>query len=160
MLDAFIRIDNIDGESTDDQHTGWIEVINYGLGVRQSVSSTASSAGGATVERTDFKSFHFTRPLDKASPKLALACAAGTHIDEILVELCRAGGEKIKYMTYTMRDCIINRVSTIGGGGFPMESVYVHYGQIQWAYTQQNRSGGGALGQVAAGWNLKKNCRL
>lgn len=159
-FDTFIHIDGIKGESTDRQHTGWLEVYNFALGVHQKVLYAPSSAGGKTAGRADFKAFNFARPLDKASPKLCLACAAGTHIDKILVELCRAGGDRLKYMTYTMRNCLIKRVTTIGGGNFPVELVYVNYGQIQWAYVQQSRSGGAALGQAAAGWNLERNCRL
>ena len=55
---------------------------------------------------------------------------------------------------------MITRISTIGDGHFPMESVNIDYGRIYWGYTQQNRSGGGALGQVATGWSREKNCRL
>lgn len=60
MFDAFIKIDGVEGESTDDKHSGWIEVIRYGMGVKQTVSTTASSAGGATAERVDFDSFAFS----------------------------------------------------------------------------------------------------
>jgi len=90
-FDTFIKIDGIDGESTDDKHQGWIEVIRFGTGVKQTVSIIASSAGGATAERAEFHDFMIRKLLDKSSPKLALACAAGTHIDEIVLELCRAG---------------------------------------------------------------------
>ena len=33
-FDAFINIDDIEGESTDDQHTGWIEVLDCSVGIR------------------------------------------------------------------------------------------------------------------------------
>jgi type VI secretion system secreted protein Hcp len=35
MFDAFIKIDRVEGESTDDKHSGWIEVVQYGMGVKQ-----------------------------------------------------------------------------------------------------------------------------
>jgi type VI secretion system secreted protein Hcp len=158
--DIFMRIDDIEGESTDRQHPGWIEVLNNKLGLKQRIASTPSSAGGATAGKADFKTFNFIRPVDKASPRLALVCAAGTHIDEILVEECRAGGERVRYMAYRLRNCIIKRVMLIGGGIFPMELVDVDYGQIEWAYTQQSRSGGRPVGEVAGGWNREKNCRV
>lgn len=158
--DIFIRIEGIEGESTDERHPGWIEVLNFGLGVKQKVSRAAGSTGGATAERADFKPLRFTRPVDMASPKMAVACADGTHIDEIRVEVCRAAGDRFRYMTFRLRNCIIKKLITIGGGDFPMESVDIDYGQIEWAYTRQNRRGGGAFGQVAAGWNREKNCRL
>ncbi len=156
-FDAFIKITDIEGESSDSQHMGWIEVIFYGANMSQKISSTASSAGGASAERVDFDEFTFTKLVDKASPKLALACAAGTHIDSIVVELCRAGTEKVKFMEYIMTNCIISSITITGGGEFPHETIGINFGKITWAYTQQNRQGG-AIGNIAAGWDLQRNC--
>ena len=50
-FDSFILIDGIEGESTDQKHADWIEVVAFGLGVRQKIVTTASSAGGASAER-------------------------------------------------------------------------------------------------------------
>jgi len=160
-FDTFIKIDGIEGESTDDKHAGWIEVISYDSGVSQKASATASSAGGGSSERADFDNFSFIKQLDKASPKLAMACADGSHIDSIIVEICRAGTEKVKFMEYKMSNCIISSVKTSGGGGdFPGESVGINFGKIEWAYTVQKRQGGGAAGNVAGGWDLQKNRKV
>jgi type VI secretion system secreted protein Hcp len=160
-FDAFVKISGIEGESTDQKHPGWIEAIAYDTGTRQTTSSTASSAGGASAERADFKAFNFSKQVDKASPKLALACADGTHIDTIVLDVCRSGGDKLKFMEYKLSDCLICGVSTAGGPGeFPSEIISVNFGKIEWSYTQQKRSGGGAAGQIAGGWNLEKNCKL
>jgi type VI secretion system secreted protein Hcp len=157
-FDAFIEIDGIEGESTDSKYSGWIEVVFFGANMSQTISSTASSAGGASAERVDFDQFTFTKLLDKASPKIALACAAGTHIDSIKIVLCRAGTEKIKFMEYRLTNCIISSITTTGGGQFPHETIGINFGKINWVYTQQNRKGGGAAGNIAAGWNLQRNC--
>ena len=160
-FDTFVKIDGIEGESSDDKHAAWIEVISYDTGVNQKASTTASSAGGGSSERADFDNFTFTKQLDKSSPKLAQACAAGTHIDTITMEICRAGAEKVKYMEYKMINCIISSVKTSGrGGDVPSESVSVDFGRIEWAYTVQKRQGGGSAGQVAGGWDLQKNCKV
>jgi type VI secretion system secreted protein Hcp len=115
FFSAFLKIDGIEGESTDEKHTGWIEIIRYGIGIRQEVSTTASSSGGACAERTEFSDFKIRKLLDKSSPKMALLCAAGTHINEVAIELCRAGTAKQPYMVYTMNNCIISRVITTSG---------------------------------------------
>jgi type VI secretion system secreted protein Hcp len=159
-FDSFIKIDGIEGESTDDKHAGWIEMISFNTGLNQKTSATASSAGGGSSERADFQDFSFTKQLDKASPKLALACADGTHVDSIIVEICRAGTEKVKFMEYKMTNCIISGVDTTGGGDFPSENVSINYGKIEWSYTVQKRQGGGASGNVAGGWDLQKNCKV
>jgi type VI secretion system secreted protein Hcp len=97
-FDAFVKIDGIEGESTDDKHAGWIEVLACDAKVSQRVSSTASSVGGASAERADFSDFSFVKELDKASPKLALACAGGTHINTIIIEFCRSGTDKVTFI--------------------------------------------------------------
>jgi type VI secretion system secreted protein Hcp len=97
----------------------------------------------------------------KATPKLALACAAGSHIDTIRVELCRAGEEKIKYMEFIMTNCIVSRYEVTGDSedSFPIETIGINFGKIQWVYTQQKRAGGVAAGNIATGWNLERNSR-
>jgi type VI secretion system secreted protein Hcp len=162
-FDALINIDGIDGESSDDKHNGWIEIIQYGTGVKQTISTTASCAGGATAERADFVSFVFSKLIDKSSPILMLACAAGTHIDEIIVKLYRAGTEKIKFMEYKLKNSVIRSVLTSSGdpsSGFPVELVKIDFGRIEWCYVQQKRRGGWAAGNIAAGWDLQRNCKV
>jgi type VI secretion system secreted protein Hcp len=159
-FDAFIHIDGIEGESSDDRHAGWIEVQNFNLSVGQRVSRTASSAGGAGAERADFSEFTLAKLLDLATPQLALACAAGTHIDKIVVEICRAGKDKVKLMEYRFSNCLISAFATSSADGeFPVDDVAVNYGRIEWCYTRKSRAGGGAMGNIAAGWNLEKNCK-
>lgn len=160
-FDAFIKIDGIDGESTDEKHADWIEVKKFSTGLNQQASATASSVGGASSERADFHGLTITKLIDKASPKLALACAAGTHIDSITLEICRAGDQKVKYMEYKMSNCIIGSVTTSGGEEeFPQEDVTIDFGKVEWAYTVQSRKGGGAAGNVAGGWDLQRNCKV
>jgi type VI secretion system secreted protein Hcp len=163
-FDAFLKIDGIPGESTDDKHADWIEVLSYSSGVSQTAPASASSGGGASSERADFQDFSIVKALDKASPKLAVACADGTHIKEIAIELCRAGGDKVKYMEYKLSDCIVSshRPGGSSGGGetLPLEEVSFNYGKIEWIYTQQKRADGTGGGQVPAGWNLEKNCKV
>jgi type VI secretion system secreted protein Hcp len=159
MFDGFMRIEGISGESSDEKHAGWIEIMDFDLDVSQTVNRLPSSLGGAGAECADFSEFCFTKLLDKASPKLALACAAGTHIDTIIVELCRSGGDKVRFMQYKFTNCMINSLITSADGDFPEDEVSFVYGKVEWCYTQQKRAGGWTSGNVAAGWSLEKNCK-
>jgi len=160
MFDGFVHIDGIPGESTDEKHAGWIEIMDFDLDVGQTVTKLPSSLGGACAERADFSEFCFTKLLDKASPKLAQACAAGTHIGSIEVELLRAGGDKTRFMKYQFTNCMISSFTTSAQGGFPEDDIAFVYGKVKWCYTLQARAGGWSAGNVAACWSLEKNCSV
>lgn len=160
-FDAFLKITNIPGESTDDKFKDQIEVLSYSHGLSQTASGSVSSGGGRTAERCDHGDFTITHSLDKASPKLALACCNGTHIPEVTLTLSRAGGDKTKYMEYKMTDVIVRSVAPGGSSHsvetLPLEQVSFGYGKIEWTYVPTDHATGKAAGTVAANWDLKTN---
>lgn len=163
MFDAFLKVDGLDGESSDAKHKGQFEVLSFSWGVTQSITGTTSSAGTFTGQRADLAPLVVVKQLDKGSPKAAQACAAGEHFGSALLTLCRAGGDKQPYMEYKLTDVLISGVQ-IGGasqgeGGVPTESWSLHYAKIEMTYTQINVQGKPA-GNVAAGWDLKENKKV
>jgi len=163
-FDCFLKIDGIDGESSDSKHQKWIEILSYSTGMNQPVSAVASSAGGATSARVNMQDFNVVKFLDISSPKLAEACCTGKHFPSVTVELCRAGGDKVKYMEYKLTNAIISSVSSggtpKGGDEVPTESIAFNFGKIEWSYTQQKRADGAGGGNASAGWNLENNTKV
>ena len=90
--------------------------------------------------------------MDIASTPIFKACVKGTTIKEVILELCRAGGDKQKYMEYKLTDAIITNVDTNGA----TETVKFNFGKIVQTYTKIGRDGKPA-GQQPAGWDLTTN---
>jgi len=162
--DMFLKIDGIEGESSDKAHAGEIEVLSYSWGVSQQRSGSASSAGSLTAGRADFQDLMIVKAIDKSSPLLTQHCADGKHLASIRLELCRAGEDKQPYMKYTFTDVIITSFQPGGSGGdgetLPTESVSFAYGKAEWEYTQTKVTGGKGSGSVAGGWDLKANAKV
>ena len=158
-FDVFLQIGTIPGESTDSAHSNWIEVSSFSLGVSQNSSGSRSDAGAASGGRADWSDFAVTKNMDKASPKLMLSCAKGEHIASVTVNLCRATGDKTKYMEYKMSDVIVTNVSTSGAaaGSLPTESVAFNFGKIETTYFVTDHKTGKSSGQVASNWDLTSN---
>src|SRR6478752_600367 len=142
-FDAFLKIDGIPGESTDDKHKDWIEIGSYSQALTQPASATASSVGGASAERVNFSDFSISKQVDKATPKLFEACCTGKHIKEVIIEVCRAGGDKQKFLEIRMEQVLISSYVQNSGGEFPSESVSFNAGKYKLTYSQQKRDGGG-----------------
>ncbi len=161
-FDCFLKIEGIPGESTDDKHKDQIEILSYSHGVRQASSGSASTAGGRGSQRCDHEDFTIVHTLDKASPKLALFCCNGKHIPSIVMEICRATGDKQKYMEYKLTDAIVSSVRPAGSSQeaeqtIPREQVSFNYGKIEWIYTATDHKTGKPAGDVKANWDLTAN---
>jgi len=160
-FDAFLKISTIPGESEDSKHTDWIEVHSYSHAVTQPTSGSVSSAGSRTAERVDIQDFTIVKSIDKASPKLALACCNGEHIPTVTIHLNRAGGDKQQYMEYKLSDAIVRSVSpsgsSAGSDSLPSETVAFAFGKIEWTYTETDHKTGKPKGNVGANWDLHAN---
>lgn len=160
-VDSFVQFTDIPGESTDDGHADWCELGSFSQGVHQPTSATSSSVGGGSAERCEHSPFRIEMKIDKAYPKLAEACSSGQHIPEVIVECCRAGGDKLKYLEIKMTDVVLGDVEITGfkEADVPTISVAIKYGKIVWTYTEQDKAKGGAKGNVGGGWDLEKNVK-
>ena len=157
--DVFLTIDGIKGDSTDEAHKEWIEILSFSHGLSQPGGGSASAEGGLTGGRADHQDFSVTKTLDTTSPALNLTCCDGTHVDKVNLELCRATGNKEKYMEYKLEDVIISSAAIGGssGGDLPIESITFNYGKITWNYIQTDHQTGATKGNVEKYWSLITN---
>lgn len=58
-FDGFVKLDGVAGESLDQRHKDWIEIVAYNFGVNQSTSASASSNGGAGSEMVTGEGCYF-----------------------------------------------------------------------------------------------------
>jgi len=162
-FDAFLKIATVPGECTDDKHKEWIEILSYHWGASQASGGAASMTGAHSGQRVDISDFSLVKQLDKASPKLFLSCCTGEHIADVTLELCKAGGDKQKYMTYKFTDVLISSVrpggSSQGGDALPLEEVSFRFSKCQLEYIPIDKQGK-PQGQVPAGWDLALNKKV
>ena len=104
-VDMFLKLDGIDGESTDSKHKDEIEVLAYGWGVAQQGSAHAGGGGGAG--KAAFEDLHILARLQKSSPKLVLACASGKHVKEGVLTVRKAGAKKSEFLKITISDVLV-----------------------------------------------------
>ena len=137
-VDYFLKIDGIEGESQDSKHKSEIEIQSFSFGATQTGSFAAGGGGGAG--KVHMQDFHFTVPVNKASPKLMLACASGQHIKKAVLTVRKAGKEQQEYLKYTFSDILVSSYQTGGGGGdvLPVDQISLNFAKIEFIYKPQN----------------------
>jgi type VI secretion system secreted protein Hcp len=155
--DMYMKLQGIDGDSTDEKHAKWIELISFGVGHSLPMDGTKSK-GTRSAGKAVFSDFSVAKQMDSTSPQIADHVARGQHIPEVTIELCRATGEKSVYMKYVLKDVVISSYSTgaSNGGGEPTESLSFDYSEIHWVYTPADVKGKKAA-DMKKGWSLAEN---
>ncbi|GAA5012663.1 type VI secretion system tube protein Hcp [Massilia kyonggiensis] len=159
MLDAYLQIGDIRGESADDKHKNWVEVHNVSWGVTQPRATAVSTAGGHTSGKAEVHEVVFDKLADIASPVLFQTCAAGKTLPKAKFEFFRADGDgsRVKYFEIELENVMISNVTpTSSNGGIITEKVHLASSRMKVTYTQQ-RIGGGAGGSTAGGWDSAAN---
>ena len=158
-VDYFLKLDGIEGESTDKKHKGEIDVQSFSFGVSQ--GGTFSRGGGGGAGKASFQDMHFTKEYDKASPKLMLACASGQHIAKATLVCRKAGGDQEEYLKIEFGDILVSsyQIGGTSGSALPTDQFSLNYGKIEKEYKEQTAKGT-LGGSVKAGWNLKENAKV
>lgn len=168
--DAFLKLDNIEGESSDDKYSGQIEVVGFSLGVDQPSDSGSSAKGAAGFGRAEFNDFKILKYLDKASANLFKACANGTLIGSGTFTMCQATGQKQEVLKIDFKNLMVGKAllgKNIDFGDFDniepeklndvLEVIYFKYAEIQKTYTETDHDTGASKGNIQFGYNVAKN---
>lgn len=173
MKDIFVVFNggssDIKGDSTDKEWASKfaLEVASWRHKITQPKSSTASTSGGHTAERTEHGEMYFTKDIDNASPKLWQAASAGTYYNKVDIHFYRALGgvnssqtdnKRVKYLMVELKDVVVSTVETnIGEGELPAEVFGLKYSAVKWTYSKAKVDGTVENATAIASWNLKTN---
>jgi type VI secretion system secreted protein Hcp len=156
-VDYFLRIEGIEGESTDAKHKNWIDVESWSWGETQTGTVSPGSGGGSG--KVAFQDVHFTTKVTKASPALFLACASGQHLKQAQLVARRAGKDQQEFLSWTFSDILVSSYQTGGseaGNVLPIDSVSLNVAKAQISYKAQ-KADGTLDTPVTAGWDVKTN---
>ena len=136
-----MKITDIPGESQDDKHKNEIDLESWSWGETNSGSHAAGGGGGAG--KVSMQDFSFSMRINKASPKLFLACAQGTHIGDAQLTCRKAGKQQQEYLKIKFTDLLISSYQTGGSGGdvVPIEQITFNFAKIEVSYAPQKPDG-------------------
>ena len=178
MADYFLKIDGIDGESTDDKHKGEIEIESFSWGATNNASAAHGGSGGG-AGKVSVQDFHFVMHFNKASPKLFLGAASGKHFQKAILTVRKAGERPLDFLTWTLSDCLVSSYQTGGTSiavpesvagaeepspevaavrnakaPLPVDEFSLDFAKLEVSYQTQNADGGLGTPETA-GWDFR-----
>jgi type VI secretion system secreted protein Hcp len=148
----FLKLDGIDGEATDRNHRGEVELLSWSWGV--SNDATGGSGGGSGVGRATPQALVFVHRYDKASPPLAKLAITGRHLRSAVLTARRSGAGQRDFLVVTLKEVLVTAVQMADSGDGPVEQVSLRFGEIGFSYTPQTARGGSST-PVAMNWNIR-----
>lgn len=156
-VDYFLKIDGIQGESLDSKHKGEIQLESFSWG--ETNPGTAHGGGGGGAGKVQMQDLHFVMQINKASPKLMLACASGKHIKQAVLTARKAGKAQQEFLVFKFTDLLVSSYQTGGSQHaevLPMDQVSFNFARIELEYRPQ-KADGSLDAPIKAGWDLKTN---
>jgi type VI secretion system secreted protein Hcp len=155
-VDMFIKIATVDGESRDKTHKKEIDVLAWSWGI--SNSGSAHTGGGAGAGKCNVQDLSFTKWVDSSTPKLALACCAGTHYTDATLVVRKAGDKPVEYLKIKIEEVLITSISTGGSGGEDRltENVTLNFAKVSLDYVPQDEKGAAGTA-IPMAWSIVEN---
>jgi type VI secretion system secreted protein Hcp len=156
-VDAFLKLDDLKGESVVDGHEDEIQILSWNWGMSQQGTTHRGSGGGAG--KVDVSDIMINKFVDTASPNLTLACCNGKHFKEAKLTVRKAGEKPLDYLTITMNDIIVSSIMPGGASGDEnvTESVSLNFAKFKFSYQPQDNTGAKAGGAVEIEYDIAKN---
>jgi type VI secretion system secreted protein Hcp len=142
QVDYFLKIEGVDGESKDSKHEKEIELESFNWG--ETNSGSAGHGGGSGSGKVQAQDFHIVKRVDKASPKLFIACATGEHFKKAVLVARKAGKEQQEYLKLTFEDLIVSSYQLGGSAGsdvVPSDQVSLNFAKLEVSYKAQKPDG-------------------
>jgi type VI secretion system secreted protein Hcp len=138
----FLKLDGVQGESSDGKQGGVIEISSFSFGAGNGGAQAGGSGGGAG--KTSLSSFTITKTLDKSSSLLQKAALDGQHYKEADVFFARkAGGTQQNYLELKLDNVMISSYQAGGAGGgggsVPTETIQLQGSNGQATFISGNK---------------------
>jgi type VI secretion system secreted protein Hcp len=157
-MGVFAKYDGFDGESKDENHENWIDVLSIDWGIHKpggGATGQSRRRGGAVVE-----DLTLTIEYEKAAPKLQEKCLKGEIIPLLEIEQTATyGGARATYLKYELKNVMVTSFQVNASGndedGPPTVMASNNFEEIKVTYTEYDDTGS-SKGNVETEYHVEK----
>jgi type VI secretion system secreted protein Hcp len=155
-VEFFLKIDGIQGDSTERAHAGEIQLLSWNWGA--SIIGPGAPAAGGGTGKPSVAEFSFTASTSQASPQLFQALTTGKVFATATVTGVRTLNQPVTLLEIVFTKVLISsyRISDAAGAEQPIDEVALKSSQVRYTYTPR-KADGSAAAPVAVGLDLETN---
>ena len=137
---GYLKISDIKGESTDEAHQKWIDVLSVDWGFKRETDR----AGGGRSGRLEFHDL-----VDSTSPSLMLKCAEGERVPRVVLDLPLESSRGEGGIRVVMMNTMVTAVHIMESetGERPKEHISINFTEVKVIYK-------GPFGFSEFGWDI------
>jgi len=149
----FLDAESVEGDSTEFQHEGWMEIDGFELDLDRPVAIEI----GESTERGDhtFAPLRIWKRVDKASPQLAQSMRPRREMDHVFLNVVEPGPEEqVVVLSYSFGPAFVTNMEWVGmaEGGELREVVTIEFEAYRMAFRELEQDGT-PLPPIVTGWN-------
>lgn len=153
-VDYFLKIDGIEGESSDSNHKNEIQLMSWSWGASQ--HSSVAGTGGSGAGKMDLTDFNLMTYFDKSTPKLFKTIGLGTHVPQGTLSAVKSGADGKPYLKVEFKEVFVTGLQMSASSEIPTVSLSFTYNEIKIDYSVQDENGNlKSTGPVT--YNVKQN---
>ena len=158
---GYLKLGDVKGESVDDGHKDWINLLSVSQAITRPMSSGVS---GSTRHRAsaNFGDIICVKEVDASTPKIAEAIADGKHFPKVEIHLTTSSGgdKRLPYLVWELKNVRVTSYSVAGAtdGGVPTESMSLNYEEIKQVYDKLDKENKSS-GKVEYTWKVEEGVK-
>ena len=135
----FLKIDTIEGESVDKDHSKWIDADSWSWGVAHAGST--GTGGGAGVGKAVFEDFSWQQGVDKSVVPMFLGVATGKHYKDVTLDVVTGGEKPQSFFQLVFADAMLTLLNLRGGDALEADAA-LNYQKVTLRYRPMDPKGG------------------
>jgi len=154
VADCFIKLDGVNGESSDEEFKDHIQVESWGWSIQQRHEAHFDRG---QARRPEVSNLVFSHQADLASPALWARCARNAVLPTASLVMRRAGGTAHKYLFVKLKNVRVIGVSLVHDAVhvIPLERVELAFEELEYEYAPQSARGNDRSGRSTFAMSLR-----
>ena len=157
---GYIKIGNIKGMATDENHKDWIELTMVSQSINRNINPTSSPLEALSTSQVQVGAIEIQKKADVSSPDLVAANCSGDTFPEVTIDLVKTTdkGREVYYQ-WILTDAYISSYSIHSAGMGTIEStetISICFDQVKWSYKKSDEKGK-QQAPAETGWHVGNN---